>query len=69
MDKKIRTTTTMIKWRRRWKKRNKKEVVSRNKNSTEVDVTMLTRVQRFCYGKQSPENKNVFYWSKVENRV
>jgi len=58
-----------IMWRRRRKKRNKRVVVRRNKNSTEVDVTMLTRVRRFSYGKQSPENKNILYWSKVENSV
>jgi len=42
----------MIMWRR-GKKQNKKEVLRRNKNNTEVDVTMLTLVWSFCYEKRA----------------
>jgi hypothetical protein len=59
----------MIMWRMRRKKHNKKEAVRRNKNSTQVDVTMLTSVRSFSYGKLSPENRDNLYCSKGENSV
>jgi hypothetical protein len=41
--------------------------VRRKKNSTEVNVAMLTLVGSFSYGKEIPENKNILYCSKDEN--
>jgi hypothetical protein len=59
----------MIMWRRRRRRKrkySKKEVVRRNKNSTEVDVAILTRVRSFCYGKLSLENKISYIAVKKE---